>query len=338
MEEQILKWLTQTVLALKYIHEKHILHRDIKPSNLFLSGKGSIKLGDFGVAKELKNTWSVAKTQIGTPHYLSPELCQGQPYSWPSDMWALGCVLYELCALQVPFRGGGHGSLPALVSAILGTRVPLIPNTYSEFLRELSKDMLQRVPEKRLRPSQILAMRGIQNIVRHMLDEAQQGPPPAASGGESGSSLSRERLTETELSDDSDVKEATMRPVASWKDRCDAGRDQCEQRLQRGRELSTERLMMRENSVPVMMRENSVPVMTRDNSGRSSVPPPPETNSAVKHQRSSSQNQRGNIYQFLPSPCRARSKDRCRSGASSPFFAASPSLLNGGALLMAPRQ
>merc|ERR1719343_1058275 len=102
-EEQILRWFVQGMSAIKYIHSKHVLHRDLKSSNFFLSKSGNVKLGDFGIAKVLSCTAARARTQIGTPYYLSPEVCQEKPYTWPSDIWAMGCILYELCALKVPF-------------------------------------------------------------------------------------------------------------------------------------------------------------------------------------------------------------------------------------------
>ena len=103
-EELVLRWYTQAMLAIKYIHDRHVLHRDLKPSNFFLSKSGNVKMGDFGIAKVLASTMACARTQIGTPYYLSPEVCQEKPYTWPSDIWAMGCILYECCALRVPFE------------------------------------------------------------------------------------------------------------------------------------------------------------------------------------------------------------------------------------------
>lgn len=167
-EEQILRWFTQGVLALKYIHEKHILHRDLKPSNFFLSKHGNMKMGDFGIAKVLECTIAAAKTQIGTPYYLSPELCQEKPYTWPSDIWAMGCILFELCALKVPFDAP---NIPGLVQKIIRAPLPALPSGYSKFLTDLCKEMLNRNPDHRPSPDDILARPRIKEIVQKMMDE-----------------------------------------------------------------------------------------------------------------------------------------------------------------------
>ena len=83
----------------RYLHSRFILHRDLKTQNIFIS-KNLVKLGDFGIAKVMEGSMTAASTVIGTPYYMSPEVCQNQPYSYKSDVWALGCILYEMCALQ----------------------------------------------------------------------------------------------------------------------------------------------------------------------------------------------------------------------------------------------
>lgn len=104
-EHEVLDYFVQIVMALHYVHSKHILHRDLKTQNIFIARSrdgtmGLVKLGDFGIAKVLEGTFHEAATVIGTPYYMSPEVCQGQSYSYMSDVWALGCILYEICALQ----------------------------------------------------------------------------------------------------------------------------------------------------------------------------------------------------------------------------------------------
>ena len=107
-EEVIWQWFLQLVCALKHIHDRKILHRDIKTANIFLHrpdprGFPVVKLGDFGISKALDQTSALAKSQVGTPYYMSPELCEAKPYSYKSDVWAVGVVLYELATLKQPF-------------------------------------------------------------------------------------------------------------------------------------------------------------------------------------------------------------------------------------------
>jgi NIMA (never in mitosis gene a)-related kinase len=110
-EEIILNWFTQLCFAIKYIHSKNILHRDLKLSNIFLTSKGNIKLGDFGIAKILSSKEDLAKTLVGTPYYLSPELCLKKPYNHKSDIWSLGCILYEMMYLKHAFEADSIGEL-----------------------------------------------------------------------------------------------------------------------------------------------------------------------------------------------------------------------------------
>ena len=86
-------------IGLKSLHDKKILHRDLKSANIFLTANKTIKIGDFGISKVLDNT--SAKTFVGTPYYLSPEVCENRPYDFKSDLWSLGCILYEMCTLNV---------------------------------------------------------------------------------------------------------------------------------------------------------------------------------------------------------------------------------------------
>lgn len=178
-ESQILLWMCQALLALKYIHDKHILHRDLKSGNFFLS-QGKLKMGDFGIAKVLNRTQAVARTQIGTPLYLSPEACQEKPYTWPSDIWAMGIILYELCALKMPFDGGNN--IIVLVRSICsGTPAPL-PAHYSDFVKGLCDDMLKKNPAQRPSCGAILQRPPMKRVVDQIFKEARN--PEAAPGPE----------------------------------------------------------------------------------------------------------------------------------------------------------
>ena len=95
----------QLCLAVKHIHTRKVIHRDIKLQNVLLNSRNEIKLGDFGISKLLGSTSDFAKTSLGTPYYLSPEICSGKKYNSKSDIWMMGCLLYELCSLRKPFEG-----------------------------------------------------------------------------------------------------------------------------------------------------------------------------------------------------------------------------------------
>jgi len=94
----------QLALGLQHIHNKKVLHRDLKTQNVFITKDNRVKIGDFGISKMLENTVQLAGTSLGTPYYLSPEICLGQKYDYKSDLWMLGCVLYEMCTLRRPFE------------------------------------------------------------------------------------------------------------------------------------------------------------------------------------------------------------------------------------------
>ena len=106
-EAIVLDFFQQITKGTDYIHDKKILHRDLKPSNIFLSSDQHLKIGDFGIAKSQNNnnTISMARTLVGTVIYLAPEVHGGIPYNEKADVWALGCILYELASLQPAFSG-----------------------------------------------------------------------------------------------------------------------------------------------------------------------------------------------------------------------------------------
>ena len=91
-------------LALKHCHDRKIIHRDLKAENVFMTTKGLCKLGDFGVSSVLKHTVARAQTMIGTQYYLAPELYKEEPYSFEADIWSVGVLLYQMCALTYPFH------------------------------------------------------------------------------------------------------------------------------------------------------------------------------------------------------------------------------------------
>ena len=153
-ENLIWKIFIKITIGLADIHKLNILHRDLKTLNIFLK-KGldmDIKIGDLGVAKMISNN-AFAKTLIGTPYYLSPEICEDKPYNNKSDVWALGCILYELCTFKRPFEAGSQG---ALVLKILNNDPEPINQRYSKDLQNLIPLLLNKNSEKRLSCLEIL--------------------------------------------------------------------------------------------------------------------------------------------------------------------------------------
>ncbi|XP_040189080.1 serine/threonine-protein kinase Nek1 isoform X8 [Rana temporaria] len=152
-EDQILDWFVQLCLALKHVHDRKILHRDIKSQNIFLTKSGTIQLGDFGIARVLSSTVELARTCIGTPYYLSPEICENRPYNNKSDIWALGCVLYEMCTLKHAFEAG---NMKNLVLKIIRGSYPPVSMHYSYDLRNLLSLLFKRNPRDRPSVNSIL--------------------------------------------------------------------------------------------------------------------------------------------------------------------------------------
>jgi len=165
-EKTILDWLVQISFGLQYIHKKNILHRDLKSQNIFITKQNIIKIGDFGISKSLANTRELAHTAIGTPHYLSPEICQRKPYNHKSDMWSLGCVLYELCALKLAFPDENFVSL--IHSICRGSYQPISKN-YSTKLADLVQVLLRPVPERRPSVEQLLSCSTLEKEVEAYL-------------------------------------------------------------------------------------------------------------------------------------------------------------------------
>lgn len=155
-EDFIWKVLTQTVSALYHCHRRtettkinnginkdelkesqnpqKILHRDLKPGNIFLDGNSDVKLGDFGLARVMNQESQFAFTHVGTPYYMSPEQIHDQKYNEKSDIWSLGCIIYELCALHPPFQAQNP---MALAMKIKEGKFERIPPRYSEELHRV---------------------------------------------------------------------------------------------------------------------------------------------------------------------------------------------------------
>ena len=167
-EKEIINYLIQICLALNHIHKKKIIHRDIKSGNIFLTKGGLVKLGDFGISKGFKNTWEKAKSKVGTPYYLSPEIINSKPYDSKSDIWALGVLLYEMMTFKMPFNAN---SLPALSLKILRGIYQCPSSYYSKDLINLVKQCLTIEPKRRPSAEMILKTNFIKQRICGYLDE-----------------------------------------------------------------------------------------------------------------------------------------------------------------------
>ena len=147
------------LIGLSHLHKLKILHRDLKPLNIFLiknknSDDINIKIGDFGVAKILDEN-NFTNTLIGTPYYMSPELCEELPYNEKSDVWALGCILYELCTYKHPFNAKCQASL---IMKIIKDKPKQIHKYYSDDLQKLINLILDKNYQKRPSCDEILKL------------------------------------------------------------------------------------------------------------------------------------------------------------------------------------
>ena len=160
-EDTIWNWVIQMLEGMKYLHSNNIIHRDLKCANIFLTKQGLLKIGDLNVSKVSQS--GLARTQTGTPYYCSPEIWQEKQYDHKCDVWSIGCIIYELCALVPPFRGT---SLRDLAKNILTGKYPRIPSTYSKDLSELISKMLIVDPKRRYSTDQLINCDIIQKRIK----------------------------------------------------------------------------------------------------------------------------------------------------------------------------
>jgi NIMA (never in mitosis gene a)-related kinase len=135
-------WFRQICSALSYLKSKKIVHRDLKPLNIFLSDN-QIKIGDFGISKVLVKDYTDTKILVGTYRYIAPELLERKPYNTKSDLWAVGCIIYELCTLKKAFDGDSHFDI--IDKIVAGQYDPIAEDRpYSVKLRKIVDLLLQK--------------------------------------------------------------------------------------------------------------------------------------------------------------------------------------------------
>ncbi|XP_078275894.1 serine/threonine-protein kinase Nek11 [Rhinoraja longicauda] len=151
-ESQIIEWFIQLLLGAQYMHERRILHRDLKSNNIFLKNN-IVKIGDFGVSRLLMGSCDLATTFTGTPYYMSPEVLSHQGYDSKSDIWSMGCILYEMCCLHHAFTG--HNFMSIVLKIVEG-EAPSLPDHFSRNLNAIMTSMLQKNPSHRPTAAEIL--------------------------------------------------------------------------------------------------------------------------------------------------------------------------------------
>ena len=161
--EESLIWcyFIQVCLGIKYLHNNNIIHRDLKCGNVFLDVGDHVFIGDFGTCKILTNNQELTSTSIGTPYYMSPEVMNREKYSIETDIWGLGCFLFEIITFKPPFSGRNYNLLS---NNIITEKFSVDINHYKKYFSDDIIDLVKKILKKkdRLSVQNILALREVE--------------------------------------------------------------------------------------------------------------------------------------------------------------------------------
>jgi NIMA (never in mitosis gene a)-related kinase len=291
-ERLIWKVLAQSTLALKDCHRheengkgKPILHRDIKPANILLDAQQNIKFGDFGLAKELSSESKLAQTNVGTPFYMSPEIINEKSYDERSDIWSLGCLVYELAALHPPFDAKNQISLAMKINA---GRFARIPKHYSDELFNVIRSMLQ--VDRRRRPKvedleRVPAMQTALSEANRLLRESKgvaavvEAPRPVVAAEGSAVLAAQRQVLER---DQKELAKKTL-DVEKRERAVDARAQELDKREQEviRRETSVKTLKRTLESAQQQQQQQQRTVPQRRPTRQSEMPPPPPVSTSA---------------------------------------------------------
>ena len=180
-EPVIWKSFVQICNAIAHMHDRRVLHRDLKPANIFLMENGSIKVGDLGLGRTLSDDTPEAFSKVGTPLYMSPESLKGEAYNEKSDIWSLGCILYEMAMLRSPFKEKGLKMFQLFEKIIKGS-YPEIPSNdiYSPYYIKLVNIMLSQNTDDRptIWKTRTIAMLALNEVINRAKNKMGQKMSP----------------------------------------------------------------------------------------------------------------------------------------------------------------